>query len=89
MLARKNDKLVHKQTLYIHNQKTTKEFRLKKKYILESFASNESEKKSIMKYYSLNKNASSYNSSVAMSSTQIAIVWKKTESSMRSTNGSS
>jgi len=55
MLARKNDKLVHKQTLYIHNQKTTKEFRLKKKYILESFASNESEKKSIMKYYSLNK----------------------------------
>ncbi len=55
MLARKNDKLVHKQTLYIHNQKTTKEFRLRKKSILNSFASNESEKKSIMKYYSLNK----------------------------------
>lgn len=55
MLSRKNDKLIHKETLYIHNQKSTKEFRLKKKFILDSFASNESEKKSIMKYYSMNK----------------------------------
>ena len=55
MLSRKTDKLVHKETFYIHNQKSTKEFRLKKKFILDSFASNESEKKSIMKYYSMNK----------------------------------
>jgi hypothetical protein len=55
MLSRKNDKLIHKETLYIHNQKSTKEFRLKKKFILDSFASNESEKKSIMNYYSMNK----------------------------------
>jgi len=55
MLSRKNDKLIHKETLYIHNQKSTKEFRLKKKFILDLFASNESEKKSIMKYYSMNK----------------------------------
>jgi hypothetical protein len=55
MLSRKNDKLIHKETLYIYDQKSTKEFRLKKKFILDSFASNESEKKSIMKYYSMNK----------------------------------
>jgi len=55
MLSRKNDKLIHKEVYYILNDKGITEFRLKKKFILASFANNEAEKKSLLKYYSQNK----------------------------------
>ena len=55
MLSRKNDKLIHKEVYYILNDKGITEFRLKKKFILDSFANNEAEKKSLLKYYSQNK----------------------------------
>jgi|TARA_B110000196_G_scaffold246678_1_gene215580 hypothetical protein len=55
MLSRKNDKLIHKEVYYLLNDSGITEFRLKKKFILESFANNEAEKKSLLKYYSQNK----------------------------------
>ena len=55
MLSRKNDKLIHKEVYYLLNDSGITEFRLKKKFILESFANNEAEKKSLLKYYSKNK----------------------------------
>tara|TARA_B110000495_G_scaffold172709_1_gene161813 strand:- start:149 stop:883 length:735 start_codon:yes stop_codon:yes gene_type:complete len=55
MLSRKNDKLIHKEVYYLMNDSGITEFRLKKKFILESFANNEAEKKSLLKYYSKNK----------------------------------
>ena len=55
MLSRKNDKLIHKEVYYLLNDIGITEFRLKKKFILESFANNEAEKKSLLKYYSKNK----------------------------------
>ena len=55
MLSRKNDKLIHKEVYYLMNDSGITEFRLKKKFILDSFANNEAEKKSLLKYYSQNK----------------------------------
>ncbi len=55
MLSRKNDKLIHKEVYYILNENNITEFKLKKKFILDSFSSNETEKKSLLRYYSKNK----------------------------------
>ena len=55
MLGRKNDKLIHKQAFYIHNEANTVQFKLNKKSILDILSSNETEKKAIKNYYSRNK----------------------------------
>ena len=63
MLSRKTDKLVHKEEYYISNDEGITELKLKKKYILDSFASNDAEKNSLLKYFTDNKNqlTGSYN----------------------------
>ena len=55
MLSRKTDKLVHKQEYYALNDKGITQFNLKKKSILNSFASNSAEKNSLSKYFTENK----------------------------------
>ena len=55
MLSRKTDKLVHKQEYYALNDKGITQFNLKKKSILNSFASNSAEKSSLSKYFLENK----------------------------------
>ncbi len=55
MLSRKTDKLVHKQEYYALNDKGITQFNLKKKSILNAFASNDSEKSSLSKYFLGNK----------------------------------
>jgi len=55
MLSRKTDKLVHKEEYYISNDEGITELKLKKKYILDSFASNDAEKNSLLKYFTDNK----------------------------------
>ena len=55
MLSRKTDKLVHKEVYYVLNGQGINELRLKKKSILNSFASNDNEKNSLLKYFLENK----------------------------------
>lgn len=55
MLSRKTDKLVHKEEYYISNEEGLTLLKLKKKYILDSFASNDAEKNSLLKYFTDNK----------------------------------
>ena len=55
MLSRKTDKLVHKEVYYVLNDQGINELRLKKKSILNSFASNDNEKNSLLKYFLENK----------------------------------
>ena len=55
MLSRKTDKLVHKEVYYVLNGQGINELRLKKKPILNSFASNDNEKNSLLKYFLENK----------------------------------
>ena len=55
MLSRKTDKLVHKEEYYISNEQGITELKLKKKYILDSFANNDAEKSSLLKYFTKNK----------------------------------
>ena len=51
MLSRKTDKLVHKEVYYVLNGQGINELRLKKKSILNSFASNDNEKNSLLNYF--------------------------------------
>ena len=55
MLSRKTDKLVHKEVYYLLNDEGITELRLKKKSILNAFASNDSEKNSLLNYFLGNK----------------------------------
>ena len=55
MLSRKTDKLVHKEVYYVLNGQGINELRLKKKSILNSFASNDNEKNSLLNYFLENK----------------------------------
>ena len=55
MLSRKTDKLVHKEVYYVLNGQGINELRLKKKSILNSFASNDTEKNSLLNYFLENK----------------------------------
>ena len=55
MLSRKTDKLVHKEVYYLLNDEGITELRLNKKSILNAFASNDSEKSSLSKYFLGNK----------------------------------
>ena len=55
MLSRKTDKLVHKEVYYVLTDEGINELRLKKKSILNSFASNDTEKNSLLNYFLENK----------------------------------